>query len=527
MVRSIIVVLSDLHLGTVFVFFIYGLSFFTMGVALSLETARFPLLANRKALRLLAIFGILHGIHEWMEIILLQGVWLGLPFPSEISWLRVSLLTISFIPLVAFALQSLQPLGHPTRLLIYWIIGMLVGFFSLVAFNYRIDPQHIIGHADALARYLLAVPGGILAGIAFYKRSRQVHLEITHHLASRFHWVANGMIVYSASQIFVEATDMFPANTLNADLFMKFTGFPIQIVRASMAVIITINLVLAIHAIERHREHQLISAQQARVKALELVQQELVERESLRRELLRHIVIAQEEERARIARELHDETAQVLTAFSLNLAALRNILTENGDSTRLFNQLQDLNHQMSEGVYRLVHDLRPAQLDDLGLVPTLQYLVDESKSSLGLEIDLKIKGPKQRLDPLIETVIFRVVQEALSNVSRHAQTSQCSLELIFASQNVILRVSDAGIGFDLHETLSPPRGWGLAGMRERTESLNGEFSIRSNPGQGTTVEVIIPLFNKPSSESHSNQGLINEKDLQGVIHENHPFNASR
>ncbi len=519
--------LSSLHLGIVFVFFIYGLSFFTMGVALSLETGRSPLLTNRSALRLLAVFGILHGVHEWMEIILLQGVWLGLPFPSEISWLRVSLLTVSFIPLVAFALHTLQPFRHTPRLAIYLLAGMLAVDFFLIALNYRIDPQHIIQRADALTRYLLAVPGGILAGIALYTRSRQVGLEISQQLAARFRWAAIGMAVYGVTQIFATSTDMFPANTLNAELFLVFTGFPIQVVRASLAVLVTINLILAIQAIERHREHQLISAQQARVKALEQVQQDLVERESLRRELLRHIVIAQEEERARIARELHDETAQVLTAFTLNLAALRNILPDRVDITNLFTHLQDLSQQMSEGVYRLVHDLRPAQLDDLGLVATLQYLVDEGRKSLGLEITLKLNGAKQRLDPLVETVVFRVAQEALSNVSRHAQTNQCSLELIFESQTVVLRVSDAGVGFNVRESLSPPRGWGLAGMRERAEALSGDFHIHSAPGQGTTVEVVIPLLNIQSGDFHPRHNLLRKKDRQGVSHENHPFNVGR
>jgi len=146
---------------------------------------------------------------------------------------------------------------------------------------------------------------------------------------------------------------------------------------------------------------------------------------------------------------------------------------------------------MSQGIYRLVHDLRPAQLDDLGLVPALQYLAEEH-SRTGLKIDMSVDGPSQRLDPLVETVFFRVAQEALTNVARHAQIDHAKLNLRFQKNQVVLQVEDDGIGFHNHNS-ADRRGWGLAGMRERAESVGGELHLRSASGEGTFVEVSVPI----------------------------------
>ena len=213
-----------------------------------------------------------------------------------------------------------------------------------------------------------------------------------------------------------------------------------------MAILVTVNLILAIQVVDREREEQLLSAQQERLEALEQVRRDLEERAALRRELLRHTVIAQEDERGRIARELHDETAQFLTALSLNLATLKNLVPKEKNILDLIEDLQSQTREMSQGIYRLVHDLRPAQLDDLGLVPALQYLAEAEYKRTGLQVELSISGERQRLNPLVETVLFRVAQEGLTNVVRHAQCEQARIELAFYPEQVVLHVRDEGVG---------------------------------------------------------------------------------
>ncbi|MBT7017148.1 MAG: sensor histidine kinase, partial [Anaerolineae bacterium] len=310
-------------------------------------------------------------------------------------------------------------------------------------------------------------------------------------------WASFGFGLYGFSQLFVSPLAVFPATHLNNQNFFLLTGIPPEVIRSITALIITFGLVRAIQAIEVERQEQFQIAQEARVDALERVKEEMDAREDMRRELLRHIVQAQEDERARISRELHDETAQVLSAFSLELAALNNILDEEqSDLVPNLARLQDLSRDMSQGIFRLVHDLRPAQLDDLGLVPAIQNLIGQECCKMDLKVSLNIEGKSQRIDPLIETVLFRVAQASLTNIARHAETEKAEVKIRFNKNQVALNIIDEGIGFDPAEPFSPPAGWGLAGMRERVESVGGKFNLESSPGNGTSVAVLIPCNKK-------------------------------
>lgn len=311
--------------------------------------------------------------------------------------------------------------------------------------------------------------------------------------AAHFKWAAVGFAVYGLTQIFVVRVDLFPAIYVNSTLFQSVFGFPVQILRATLAVLITVNLIQVIQIAEKERDSILLSAQQARMEALERLRVESEAREIMRKELLRHTVIAQEDERARVARELHDETAQLLTALSLSLATLKSSLKRTPQISDTIDQLQSLNKQMSQGIYRLVHDLRPAQLDDLGLVPALQFLAEQEKRRAGIQVNLEIGGEARRLEPLVETVIFRIAQEAITNVGRHASIDSATIRLEFGFGNAILEIKDEGVGFDPSLEQIPPHGWGLAGMRERAESVSGQISIDSAPGRGTCIRVIIPV----------------------------------
>jgi two-component system sensor histidine kinase UhpB len=379
---------------------------------------------------------------------------------------------------------------------IYIGFGLFVVYVIIVLltiFTHQGSTAHIIKHADAWARYVLAVPGAILAAIAMFYQSQTPLATNRRKLANSWKWAAVGFAVYSLTQAVVAPLDTFPANIVNAEAFHSTFGFPVQVVRAAMALLITFSLIRATQIVEEERRNRLEKAHQARVEALERMQQELVKREQLRRQLLRHTVIAQEEERARIARDLHDHTAQTLSAFSLNLATLQSECVECFESKDLISQLQERCHEMSQGIYRIMHDLRPSQLDDLGLVPAIQQLADEGKENLGLEIMVEVSGDRKRLDPVVETAIYRIAQEALTNISRHAQTDQATLSISFDNNHCTLQVQDMGVGFDVNRSLSPPRGWGLAGMRERSEAIDGTFKIESTPGKGTRVEVTVPL----------------------------------
>jgi len=472
------------------IFFIYGITFFAMGIAMALEAGRRLALADAKVLRPLAAFGLIHGTHEWFESYLLQAQAVGTPLIAWAPWIRLFLLFTSFGCLLIFAYNLLQlASSHPNRRL-RQIIGLLTLYAApllgsaILSYQSSAIPWTIL--LDGMIRYLLAVPASLLAALALRARGRQFRAEDRPALEKCFRLAALGFGIYGLTQFFVHPLEMFPAHFINEESFIAVTGFPIQIVRTIVAFIITFSLLNATQVIEEERNLQLFAVQQARLQALQ-------QREELRRNLLRHTVQAQEDERARVARELHDETAQILSASTLHLAALRVSLKRKPEAIAMVEKLQDLARQMSQSLYRLVRDLRPAQLDDLGLIPALDYLLTETRSASQIEFEFNVKGTPRRLDLSVETILFRVTQEAISNIVRHAGTCRASIQLSFGEDHVHLTVADEGQGFDLQIPLNPPRGWGLEGMRERIESAGGTFVLKSAIGQGTRVDATIPL----------------------------------
>ncbi len=499
-----------IDVNIILVFFIYGLAFFSMGLVMLMEAGRSPLIVETKALYWLSIFGFVHGIHEWLEVAVDRAEWFSIHFPIQVELLRIGLLAISFSPLIIFGLRVLLPQHRFTRreLTLGWIaLGVYVFGMVIITIYTRTVHTDWALHTDALIRYTLAVPGALLTGQALNQQGRAALLADHPRLQRYLRWTGFSFILYGVTQIFVPAADFFPASLVNSLAFDQVVGLPIQVFRAALAVAATVSLLRASQEAELIRQRQYESVQLARLEALEQIQNELRERENLRRELLRHTVVAQEEERARIARELHDDTAQILTAFSLNLATLQDQLPDEQYFGEILVRLQSLSRQMSHGIYRMVHDLRPAQLDDLGLVAALNYLADEEPKRTGVGVNFSTTGSRQRLAPLVEIVLFRVAQEALANVARHAQVKQAAVELIFKPEEVVLTVTDHGIGFDTRIELVPPRGWGLAGMRERAESLEGRLIIESAPGNGTVVKVVLPTqLQTIEAESTEDQG---------------------
>ena len=212
---------------------------------------------------------------------------------------------------------------------------------------------------------------------------------------------------------------------------------------------------------------------------------------------LQEIARAQEEERRRIARELHDSTAQTLIAL---LHQLENLL---GDKAKLpvreakalwgfYEQIRDVLRE----VRRFSRDLRPSILDDLGLLPALEWVTGELKKEYGVETTLEVVGDVRRFSQEAELILFRIVQEALRNVAKHAQASKAEVKVEFEKQKTRVTISDDGIGFELPESLGdlPHTGkLGLAGMQERVQLLGGNLKLKSKLGKGTTVVATAPI----------------------------------
>jgi signal transduction histidine kinase len=212
--------------------------------------------------------------------------------------------------------------------------------------------------------------------------------------------------------------------------------------------------------------------------------------------LSRRLVDLQEAERQEIARELHDEVGQLLTGLKVLLEQETRRLGPVGNGGRLArDRRQEMRRIVSDLMTRvrdLSMDLRPPMLDDFGLSPTLLWHIERFEAQTGLDVDFRHTGLRRRFAPQVETAVFRIVQEALTNVARHAGVRRARVQAWTDRSGIHLVVQDSGRGFDAPAVLARPSS-GLSGMRERARLLGGQLAIESSPGMGARLTARIPL----------------------------------
>jgi signal transduction histidine kinase len=224
--------------------------------------------------------------------------------------------------------------------------------------------------------------------------------------------------------------------------------------------------------------------------------------------LLREVITAEEEERRRIARELHDDTSQSL---NVTMISLDSVISRFSDYDPVRKQLKQVREQcmiMLKGVHRLINDLRPTVLDDLGLESAIKWVLEKHLGERGIQYYIDTKGDSEGLKTRcrgildygkIELVLFRIIQEAIINVSKHADAENVFVTLEFSESSIEMEVEDDGKGFDLEGVLESARtgtyiGLGLLGMEERIALLDGKLTVWSEPGEGTRIKVYVPIL---------------------------------
>jgi signal transduction histidine kinase len=203
------------------------------------------------------------------------------------------------------------------------------------------------------------------------------------------------------------------------------------------------------------------------------------------------ITAAQEEERLRLARELHDDTIQAIIALKQRVQIAQRTVKDQA-SLRTLYELENLAEQTVEDLRRLTRALRPIYLEDLGLVTALEMLARETSENNSLEVHFQKSGEEHRLAREVELALYRVAQEALSNVVRHANARQAFLQISFEDHEVLLEVRDDGVGFEMPKSptdFAPSGHFGLLGIRERSELIGGRLEVQSGAGQGTRLSV--------------------------------------
>ena len=215
----------------------------------------------------------------------------------------------------------------------------------------------------------------------------------------------------------------------------------------------------------------------------------------LKHEIGLRIIKAQEDERQRVARDIHDGPAQTLANIVLRLEIAEKLLEI--DQRRVKQELNDLKNLVRsnlQDIRRIIFDLRPMALDDLGLVPALAKYFDNFQASHGIKVNFKVNGREKRLLPSLEIAVFRLIQEGMTNVAKHSLTDRVEVSVQFQDDSIRAMVKDFGQGFNAQKTLETAHAhFGLVGMRERIEMFSGQFFLVSENSIGTTVEFEIPI----------------------------------
>ncbi len=475
----------------VLIYFFYGLAFFSMGLAIIIEGNRSTDERLRLSLRPLAAFGFVHGFNEWLDMAERAGL---VPHDGDFAYLwhgiKLGLLTFSFISLAGFGFSLLNPnikirriaLIGPLTLAAIWGFGI---FFLSNGYNLSADHFSI---ADVWTRYSLGVPAAIAAAVGMvvqqrtFRRAGMAKFGRDALVASiAFAWY--GLV----GQMFTKPSLLWPSTFLNSDLFFSWFGFPIQFLRSFLAIIISISVIRFMQAFDTETQRQIEALQELRIREAE-------RREALQVELFKRVISAQEAERQRIARELHDDTGQTLTAIGLGLRGITSIISKDPKKAlENIGKLEGLTAESMIELQRMISNMRPAHLDDLGLASAIRWYVGKTERDYDLNFEFNVIGEEYEMPDPLSTAIYRMTQEAITNVIKHASATKMLVELRFGDGEIGLFVSDDGIGMRKKDQRE---SWGLIGMSERAALFGGEFTLESALGKGVQIRVKIPFDGK-------------------------------
>lgn len=451
------------------VFFAYGLVFFVLGLAITLQSRRHSRLSLARRLHWLALFGFFHGFHEWGDVFIpIQATYLPPPFISLLRAIQLGLLSLSFACLFQFGVDLLRPMPRrwawlrwlPASILILWSLAALMW---LTMTPVSIEEWYLL--SSIWARYLLGFPGGLLAAYGLRQQAGQLIAPFREPRILRMLRLAGLALAGYAilSGLIVRPGPYFPANWLNTALLESWLVIPIPVFRSLLGLTLTVAIIRTLEIFDLEIDRTLTAMEEAQILAAE---------------------------REHLGRDLHDHTLQSVYAAGLMLNAARHapcLVNDGAAAGNLAQAALTLDHAVAD-IRRHIAELR-AQPSSLSLAEGLTQLLRESAVSSMAQVDLRLDVPEDR--PLATRQVrhlLAIAGEALSNVARHAHARHVQLSVQLENETLHLAVADDGQGI-------PPdyvAGYGLRNMRDRTRLLQGELEVNSQPGQGTRLELVIP-----------------------------------
>ena len=466
------------------VFFIYGLVFFVLGLAITLQSRRHSRLTLARSLHWLALFGFIHSLHEWGDVFIpIQATYyLPPPFINLLKAIQLGLLSLSFTCLFQFGVDLLRPMPRrwawlrwlPAGMLLLWSLAALVW---LTVGSTSPAEWYLLG--NIWARYLLGFPGAALAAYGLRRQAIQLIAPFREpQILGMLHLAGLALAGYAViSGLVVPPGPYFPANWLNTALLESWFSLPIPVFRSLLGLTLTGATIRALEIFDLEIDRKLSTMEESQILATE---------------------------RERLGRDLHDHTLQSVYAAGLMLNAARHApcLREDGAAADNLTQAAlTLDHAVAD-IRRYIAELR-AQPTGLSLAEGLTHLLHDSAVSSMTQIDLKLDLPEDRpLSTRQVRHLLAIAGEALSNVARHAQARHVQLAVQVSEDTLSLNISDDGQGI-------PPdfvAGYGLCNMRDRARLLDGELGINSQPGHGTRLQLTISCGEELDREENNHFG---------------------
>jgi signal transduction histidine kinase len=455
-----------ISVNTTLVQFLYGLSFFVLGLAVALQLRHSSHLELARSLIWLAAFGFIHGFTEWGDFFIpLQATYLSPDFITALQYIHLIILGVSFACLFEFGVTLLEPL-HYVEWLHVASAGLLAVWFFITFFPLRSlipDFQLWYNSGNALARYFIGLPAGLLSAYGLRKHvyARILPMNVPHIVRS-LEAAGISLAAYAlATGLLVPPVHFFPGNWLNADTFSQALILTPPILRGAIGLAIAISTIRALEIFDIETDRQIEAIQEQQMLA---------------------------DERERIGRELHDGAIQKVYTAGLLVRSAQNLaVAESPLQGRLATAVGVLDDAISDLRHNL-GELRASKTSTKPLEESLRDLAGDPRFSSLAQIDLDLKLPETPVvSPEDLAHVLAIVQEALANSVRHAQARHILIQARTVEKRLMLAIQDDGTGLPQQVT----EGHGLRNMRDRAALLHGKLEIRPLK-KGTSVVLDIP-----------------------------------
>jgi signal transduction histidine kinase len=450
------------------ILFVQGEVFFVLGLAIVWQSRRHSRLPLARSLGWLGAFGITHALYEWGNIFIpIQAQYLGRAWIEVLLLFQAFLLALSFAALFQFGAQALSALRPSLRWLQVVPGGLLILWMAAFLWTSQVDrlaPMQFVVHANVWARYLLGIPGAVVAAVALMaQKPPPIPSESALPHTRAFQVAGVALASYAIlSGLLVPPAPFFPANTINSDLVLNRVGLPVEVLRSVVGLVLVISMVRGLEIFRMEADQ--------RIEEMEQTQILLTERE-------------------RISREIHDGTIQTIYTAGLITESVRKRLS--GDdpmAARLDTVVSALDHAIRD-LRQLIVDLEPSMPNE-NLADGLRRLAEESYLSSLLEVKVTVASGEDEfaLPSGGAAHVMAIVREALSNVARHAHARHAWVVAEQRNGQLQITVADDGSGFVAPEA----GGFGLRNMRDRARLLGGSVRVEQRLPSGTQVLLTIP-----------------------------------